>query len=216
MTENTVTEKNNMRLPISRTDFFLVSFIGVSFALFAIPIIANLDIHFITLTPSFVIGLVIFFTIFANIALAIAWFIGRYVPIAFQFAKFGAVGAFNTFFDWGVLNLLIAVTGIATGLGFSLFKGTSFIAATIGAYFWNKYWTFGAKEKSNTEEVTKFIAVSGSGFLINVGLASIIVFIFSDAAIVSSAQLANIAAATATLASLVWNFLGYKIFVFKK
>jgi putative flippase GtrA len=204
------------QLPISRTDFYLVSFIGISFALFSIPILTNLHIPFITITPSFVFFLVLFFVVFANIALALAWFIGTYIPLIFQFAKFGAVGAFNTFLDWGVLNLLIVITGIAGGIGFSLFKGLSFIIAAASAYFWNKYWTFDAKNKSNVQEVTKFITISVSGFLINVGLASLIVFFFTKTTLITPEQLANIAAAVATLASLVWNFFGYKFFVFKK
>jgi putative flippase GtrA len=204
------------QLVISRTDFYLVSFIGVCFALFSIPILINVDIPFMQVTPLFSLGLVAFFALFANIALAVAWMIGRYVPIIFQFAKFGAVGAFNTFFDWGVLNLLMVITGITGGIGFSVFKGISFLAAAIGAYFWNKYWTFGATEKSNTQEVTKFILVSVSGFMINVGLASLIVFTWTSSSIVTAAQIANIAAATATIASLIWNFFGYKLFVFKK
>lgn len=211
-----MTTHQKEQLPISRMDFYLVSFIGISFALFALPILANIHLPFITLTPLFVTSLIIFFTIFANIALALAWFIGRYIPIAFQFAKFAAVGAFNTFFDWGILNLLIVITGITGGFGFSLFKSISFATAAVGAYFWNKYWTFGAQNKSNTQEVTKFILVSLSGFVINVGIASLIVFSFENISTISATQLANIAAAAATLTSLIWNFFGYKIFVFKK
>lgn len=209
-------DQKKKQLPISRTDFYLVSFIGVSFALFAVPILSNLNIPFITLSPLFVFGLVIFFAFFANIALFIAWLIGNHIPVIFQFAKFGAVGAFNTFLDWGVLNLLIVISGIAGGIGFSIFKGCSFIIAAFSAYFWNKYWTFGAKENTDSAEIIKFITVSVSGFLINVGLASLIVFFFQNTSLVTPEQLANIAAATATLASLVWNFFGYKIFVFKK
>lgn len=211
-----MSQKPKKQLPISRTDFYLVSFIGVSFALFAIPILTNLHIPFITITPLFVLGLTIFFAIFANIALATSWLIGNRIPTIFQFAKFGAVGAFNTFLDWGVLNLLIALTGIASGPNFSIFKGISFVIAAFSAYFWNKYWTFGAKNKSDVEEVKKFITISVSGFLINVGLASIIFFIFKNNAVMTPEQLANVAAAIATLASLVWNFFGYKLFVFKK
>ncbi len=208
--------KNSERLQISRVDFYLVSFIGVSFALFSVPIIINIDIPFITISPLVIIGLVIFFVVFANIALGLAWLASTRLPIIFQFAKFGAVGAFNTFLDWGVLNLLITITGIAGGIGFSLFKATSFTISTIGAYFWNKYWTFEAKEKSSESEITKFILISGGGFVINVGLASLLVFLFKNTTFVTSPQLANIATASATIASLIWNFFGYKLFVFKK
>ncbi len=201
---------------ITRTDFYLVSFIGVSFALFAIPILTNLNIPFISITPLFVILLVVFFAIFANVALALAWLVSKKIPVVFQLAKFGAVGAFNTFFDWGVLNLLILIMGIANGIGFSIFKSISFVIAATGAYFWNKYWTFNATKKSTSQEIFRFFAVSASGFLINVLLASLIVYVFYHTSVVDDKQLANIAAAIATLASLVWNFLGYKLFVFNK
>lgn len=204
------------RLQINRTDFYLVSFIGASFALFSVPILINLNISPIPITFTSVIILMIFFVIFANIALGVAGLIGKYIPVIFQIAKFAAVGAFNTFLDWGVLNLLIAITGIASGIGFSFFKGISFIIAAISAYFWNKYWTFDSEKKSDKEEVGRFILISVSGFIINVGLASLIIFLFKTTTFVTPEQLANIAAACATLASLVWNFLGYKLFVFKK
>lgn len=201
---------------ITRKDFHLVTLIGVCFALFSLPIMTNLGLPFIKISLPFVIALVAFFGIFANIALACAWFIGKKIPVIFQLAKFGAVGAFNTFFDWGILNLLMITFHISSGFGFSLFKSISFVAAATGAYFWNKYWTFNATEKTTSQEVIRFIAVSTSGFLINVGLASLIVFAFYGNTALTGEQLANVAAAIATLASLVWNFVGYKIFVFKK
>ena len=201
---------------LTHTDYFLVSFIGVSFALFAIPILTNLSLPFITITPFFVIGLVIFFTLLANIALFAAWKVGTRIPVIFQFAKFGAVGAFNTFFDWGVFSLLMIATNVHEGFGVSIFKSISFIAAMVGGYFWNKYWTFNARENSSPDELMKFSAVSFAGFVINVGLTSLIIFLFAHTTFVSPPQLAQIAAAFATIASLIWNFVGYKFFVFKK
>lgn len=200
----------------SRRDYFLISFIGFSFALFSFPIISNINLPFLKLTPTTGISLIIFFVFFANFALWIASIIGKRIPVAFQFAKFGAVGAFNSFLDWGILNLLIALTDIATGFGFSAFKGISFIVASFSSYFWNKHWTFGAEKKSDTTEVGKFTTVTIIGFLLNIGLASLIVFVFSSKNLVSPERLANIAALSATLISLVWNFLGYKFIVFKK
>lgn len=202
--------------PLAHTDYHLVSFIGVSFALFAIPILTNLSLPFVRITPFFIIGLVIFFTMLANIALTIAWHVGTRIPVVFQFAKFGAVGAFNTFFDWGVFSLLMILTNVHDGIGVSIFKSISFIAAMIGGYFWNKYWTFNARETSETHEMTKFAMISFAGFVINVGLTSLIVFLFAKTQIITPAQLAQLAAAVATVASLIWNFVGYKFFVFKK
>jgi putative flippase GtrA len=203
-------------LHVTRKDFYLVSIIGASFALLSVPILLNLNISPIPINFINILILTLFFVVFANIALGISVIIGKYIPIVFQIAKFGAVGAFNTFLDWGVLNLLILITGIASGIGFSIFKGISFIIAAISAFYWNKYWTFESKQKTDTAEVGRFVGISVSGFIINVGLASLIIFLFKTTTLVTPEQLANIAAACATLASLVWNFLGYKLFVFKK
>lgn len=201
---------------LTQKDYFLVTFIGISFALFSIPILENIDLSFVDLNIGFVVILIIFFAIFSNLALWISSLIGRKIPVVFQFAKFGASGAFNTFLDWGVLNILIAASGITGGIGFAAFKAISFSFATISSYFWNKYWTFESKESTSAKEVTQFIIISTIGVLINVGLAYMIVTIFRPEDILAQKRLANIAAATATIISLIWNFIGYKIWVFKK
>ncbi len=204
---------------LTKKDYYLVSIIGFCFALFSVPIIKNLDLEILrgfTLNFRNISLLVIFFVIFANFALYIASVLDEKVKIALQFAKFAAVGAFNTFLDGGVLNLLIMITGIAGGSAFSGFKGISFIIAAVSAYFWNKYWTFDSKQDTNSEEIVSFSIVTGIGFVINVSLASLIVNVFSDTFNVTPEQLANLGAAAATVISLVWNFIGYKIFVFKK
>jgi putative flippase GtrA len=209
-------QTENSALNLTRKDYFLVTFIGVSFALFSVPILKNIDLPFIELSLGFVVILVIFFAVFANFALWISSLIGRKMPVVFQFAKFGASGAFNTFLDWGVLNILIAVSGIAGGIGFAAFKAISFSFATISSYFWNKYWTFESKEATSAKEVAQFIIISTLGVLINVGLAYFIVTVFRSEDILTQKRLANIAAAAATIVSLIWNFVGYKIWVFKK
>lgn len=204
---------------LTKKDYYLVSIIGFCFALFSVPIIKNLDLEILRGFPmNFrnVLFLIIFFVIFANFALYIASVINKKIKIALQFAKFAAVGAFNTFLDWGILNLLIAMTGIAGGFTYAGFKGISFIVAGVSAYFWNKYWTFDSKKETSSEEILSFSVVTGIGFIINVSLATLIVFIFKGTTAVTPEQLANLGAAAATVIALFWNFIGYKIFVFKK
>jgi putative flippase GtrA len=201
-----------------KKDYFLAAFIGVSFGFFSIPILKNIDLPFLTLNVGLYAALIVFFAVFALIAIWIASLIGRKIPVIFQFAKFAAVGAFNSFFDWGIMNLLIAFSGITGGIGYAVFKGISFLFATIGSYFWNKYWTFEKKTESSGKETGSFILVSVIGLLINIALASSVVYLFStpDATQVDLKRLANIGAVSATVASLIWNFLGYKFIVFKK
>ncbi|MFH0969273.1 MAG: GtrA family protein [Patescibacteria group bacterium] len=203
---------------LTKKDYLLISFIGVSFALFSLPIINNIKLPFLKANFLTAIILMVFFLVFANIALWIAGAIGKKLSVVFQFAKFAAVGAFNSFLDWGVLNLLIAITGFASGFAYSGFKGTSFVVASISSYFWNKYWTFGAKNDSsaNTQEAGKFFGVTIIGFFINIALASVIVNVIGPQAGLSPERWANVGALAATLISLLWNFIGYKFFVFKK
>jgi len=203
---------------LAKRDYFLVSFIGISFALFSLPIISNIKLPFLKVNFLTAIILMAFFLVFANFALWVAGIIGKKIPVVFQFAKFSAVGAFNAFLDWGILNLLIAITGLASGFAYSGFKGTSFIIASISSYLWNKHWTFGAKNDSGTDkkEVGKFFGVTIIGFFLNIVLASVIVNVIGPQGGLSPERWANVGALAATLISLIWNFVGYKFWVFKK
>ncbi len=211
------------KIVLSKKDYFLISIIGFCFAIFSIPILKNINLPFIHIDYFFIILMIMFFSVFAVFALWIASIIGNWFPVVFQFAKFGAIGAFNTFLDWGILNFLIGITGIAVGINYSLYKGFSFLIATVSSYFWNKHWTFSTSQKTNeletsdsSSEVGKFITVSTIGLGINVGLASLVVAITTPLQIMSPEQLATAGAALATILSLIWNFVGYKLWVFKK
>ena len=204
-------------LSLTKKDITLVSLIGVSFALFATPILTNLNLPFFKVSFMSVLFLIVFFLIFANIAIWIAALIGKKIPVIFQIAKFAAVGAFNTFLDWGIVNLLMAVTGLFFGIWYSLFNVISFLAANSGSYFWNKYWTFSSKDSSSAEGgFFQFFGVTLVGLIIKVGIATIIVNFINHPASMTPARWANVGLALGTLLALVWNFVGYKFFVFKK
>ena len=48
------------------------------------------------------------------------------IRVILQVARFFLVGTLNTFIDLGVLNILIWISGIATGIFYSIFKAVSF------------------------------------------------------------------------------------------
>lgn len=157
------------------------------------------------------------FSILAVLGVFVGYVLSRIARFFFQLTKFGSVGAANTAIDFGILNLLIATTGVATGGLFIVFKFVSFLGATINSYIWNKYWSFGDKSKDDIkEEFTKFITISGIGVFLNVGIASFVNNIIGPAAGIGENQWANIAAAIAAISVLTWNFVGYKFVVFKK
>jgi len=201
---------------ITKKDYFLVAIIGFFFGLLLLPILNNLKIAFLPINLSSGLLLVVGWIIFAVFALWIASLLAHLLPILLQFAKFGAVGALNTLFDLGILNTLIFFSGVASGYWYSIFKATSFIIASTNSYLWNKYWTFGVSGSVNVREFGQFFIVTLIGFVINVSVASIIVNAVGPVAGISQALWANVGALSATIVSLLWNFTGYKFFVFKR
>ncbi len=141
----------------------------------------------------------------------------RLTRIAKQFSVFVFIGVINTSIDFLVLNIEIRLTGITSGAGLFVMNTVSFFVAVINSYFMNKYWTF--HDVTRDQEETKFaefitISVIGSG--INSSVVYAITTHINPIFAVSPLIWANIAKLMATGISLVWNFVGYKLFVFKK
>lgn len=211
MNTNQETPSEKIKL-LTGKDYFLISFIGFSFAVFSLPILKNLKFSFFEINIGTAFGLILFFVILANIGLFIASLIAKKIPLFLQIAKFGAVGAFNTFLDWGVFNILIALSGIADGYLPSVFAGVGFIIANIGSYFWNKHWTFSSQKGT----ILQFFLISLIGFLVKVSAVFFLIEIIKNPSSISNEQWANIANALGTIFSMIWNFAGYKFWVFKK
>lgn len=135
-----------------------------------------------------------------------------------QFYKFVLIGVLNTLLDLSILNAFVVATGISIGWHFSLFKGISFVIAVINSYFWNKLWTFsdGAKGGTRTVEFGKFVAVSLAGLGINVGVASFLVNVVGPLGGIKLQLWVSISALAAIGFTTISNFVGYKMFVFKK
>ncbi|MEX0869825.1 MAG: GtrA family protein [Candidatus Spechtbacterales bacterium] len=148
-----------------------------------------------------------------------AYFVGKKIKSIYEAAKFALVGALNTFVDLGVLNLLILLTSITAGSTFSVFKGLSFIIAVLNSYVWNKFWTFKSKKKSPEEirkEFIQFFFVSVIGFFVNVATASFVVNMIGPQFGMAAEPWANIGALAGTFTVFIWNFIGYKFWVFKR
>lgn len=153
--------------------------------------------------------------ILSVIGLYVAYFLAKFVKIIYQAAKFALVGVLNTFVDLGILNLFILFTGISAGTTYSMFKGVSFIAAALNSYAWNKWWTFESKKEKIGKEFTQFMIVSVIGFFLNVGTATIVVNVIGPQFGIAAAPWASVGALAGTIVVFVWNFVGYKFWVFK-
>lgn len=152
------------------------------------------------------------FPILSFIGLSVAYTIGKKIKIFWQIAKFGLVGVSNTAIDFGILNVLILLTGVTAGIGIVFINALSFTAALLNSYFWNKTWVFKQEKKSN---FYAFLFVTIIGMSLNSGIVFLITTYFSPMFDLSVTQWANLAKAFATIVSLLWNFAGYKLVVFK-
>jgi putative flippase GtrA len=133
-----------------------------------------------------------------------------------QFSKFVVIGFVNTAIDFAVLNLLMWWTGVYQGAWIVLLNAISFTIAVINSYFWNKYWTFRDKNEVGVKEFSQFIMVTLIGLAINSGVVYGMTTLIPPFFGLSPELWANFAKAAATGLSLIWNFIGYKFFVFKK
>lgn len=134
-----------------------------------------------------------------------------------QFAKFIVIGFVNTGLDFLVLNFEMFLTGISQGPGMLAQNAISFSIATINSYYFNKKWTFqDNSQKNQSYKFSQFLIVSLTGLAINsitvYSITSFIPPIFN----INPILWANLAKVSATGISLIWNFIGYKFFVFKK
>lgn len=167
-------------------------------------------------SPVVALALAIVLPLLSAAGLFVAYIMSSAVSILYRIGKYALVGALNTFIDLGVLNAFILLTGESDGLAFLVFKGLGFTAAVINSYFWNRYWTFESSDTEKRKEFVQFIIVSLGGLIVNVGTAWIIVGVVGPQGDIAPQVWANIAALSATAASLVWNFIGYKFWVFDK
>ena len=139
--------------------------------------------------------------------------------MAYQFIKCAVVGASNTLVDLAVLNLLMFLADIRTGIYVTAFSGISFIVADTNSFIWNKFWTFKDKKKNSQElmrQIIAFLLVSLGGLVINVSAVHVIVNVIGHHWGISATLWANIAKLCAVFLTIVWNFTGYKLIVFKK
>lgn len=202
-----------------KKDLGLGLVIGAAVGLLIQPIITNIGekIPFLGTSPSLAIRTAIFiaFLLAGPIGICLGYLLGRLHPVIYQFTKFAATGTLNTFINLGALNVLISMTGIASGYGYSLFVLIGFLLATTNSFVWNKFWTFGDTSGVQTKQTLAFYGLTAVGALLNVGVASFIVNGVPSPGF-PAALWANVGGLAGVAVSFAWNFLGYKFFVFKK
>lgn len=128
-----------------------------------------------------------------------------------QKLKFAIVGGANTVLDFGLLFLFVSLgldkipaNYISTGIAF------------ISSFYFNRTFTFNAKGGNVKKQAVLFLVITMIGlWVIQPIVISLITFAITPLGINDSISLL-VAKLLATVASLIWNYIMYARFVFKK
>ena len=196
-------------------DIVLASIVGFMTGALAIPVVLNLGIAATVRIP-LIYQPVVGAALFASVLLA-ASLIAIRVPSLFEFSKFAVVGVLNSGVDFGILNFLMLMTSVSSGVGFLGFKSISVTLGVLNSYLWNKYWTFNTSNSADARrEFVAFMVVTLIAVGVNVAGADVIVNVIGAPVGFSTRLWANIGAISGAGLTLFTNFFGYKFFVFRK
>ncbi|MBF0565180.1 MAG: GtrA family protein [Nitrospirae bacterium] len=134
----------------------------------------------------------------------------------YQFARFALVGVLNTGIDFLVLNVETLLSGLTTGPHYAAQKAFSYFCGVVFSYYANKRWTFrDSSREGQAWKFAQFIVVSLVGMAVNVAAASFTVSIAGRYLTLPPQVMVNAGALAGTAAALLWNFIGYKLWVFR-
>jgi len=196
---------------LSSRNLLLSIVAAVVTAIFLPPTLQEKGINVLSNYPTYYIYLV--YPLIAVVGMVVMFYLGKKLAVLWQLAKFGLVGVLNTAIDFGILNYLTTYTGINKGFELVPIKAIAFMVALANSYWWNKNWVFEGKKKANP---VTFVIISTIGISINVGAVFTLTSLVNAPAGISDQLWLNIANIGATFLSLAWNFLGYRLVVFKK
>ena len=121
-----------------------------------------------------------------------------------QLVKFWGVGATGY-----VVNLVVFGLSVeALGLHHLLAATAAFVVAVANNFWWNRHWTFGAREGHAGFQAARFFAVSIGAFLIQISLLALLV---------GAAGVPKLAAQAASIVlAMPFNFIGNKMWSFRR
>ncbi|KKS96316.1 hypothetical protein A3B05_01420 [Candidatus Giovannonibacteria bacterium RIFCSPLOWO2_01_FULL_43_160] len=154
----------------------------------------------------------------------------RAKPFFSQFGRYAAAGFLSTAIDFSVLNFTSYITGVTAGVIVGWVNAPGFLIAVINGYLWNKLWVFAPQTRFRSltdpnlvwvktglfADFPKFLAVGIGGLIIN-SVLIIALTTYAPVSIISAvgpSKWLNVAKFIANIAVIIWNFLGFKFFVF--
>ncbi len=138
-----------------------------------------------------------------------------------QFLKFNVVGVLNTLVDFVVFWLLNTLLGMAAYVA----QIISYSCGVVNSYLWNSNWTFRAQRTRSAREIALFVAVNlvslgaslGAMWLCRnvLGMTNEWAAGWIPASLQRWVQGDTVVKLAATVFSVIVNFVGNRLFVFK-
>lgn len=122
----------------------------------------------------------------------------------FQLVRFGLVGASGY-----VVNLAVFALAVhSLGVGYRVAAVIAFVVSVLNNFWWNRHWTFAARDGHAGFQAARFFLVSLVAFGFSYGVL---------VALVEGAELPKVLAqALAIVAATPLNFLGQKLWSFRR
>lgn len=133
---------------------------------------------------------------------------------AFQFFRYVIVGLLNTALDFFIFNVLSISFGVYSGLYLALINAIAFSVVITQSFLLNKFWTFRSSGAVIRVEFVKFFLVSLGALFINTAIVYVLTTPVGPPDGVSPLLWENAAKIIALGVNILWNFLGFKFFVF--
>lgn len=138
-----------------------------------------------------------------------------------RFIRFAIVGVIGAIADFGIFNLLLALTSIQAVWASAI----SFVVAVLSNFFWNRHWTYpDAREKTFARQLFQFAIVSLLGLGIRIGMFAVLenFLIAVSAHLFPSDFLSpqfighNATLAFAILVVMLWNFFANRFWTYNE
>lgn len=129
----------------------------------------------------------------------------RYWEPLKQFVKFNVVGILNTAIDL----IVFAFCNSVVGLGDAFAKTISYSCGVLNSYIWNSRWTFKQEQKRTKKEFLLFVLVN----LVSYSASLAMLYACREWFGIENGTVRNL---IATPAAVLINFIGNKLFVFRK
>ena len=157
------------------------------------------------------------FPVLSVVCLEIANQIGKKITFIDEAAKFFLVGAFSAVVDIKVFQFSAWILGLIIFVSPLVSKSISFLVSTVVKYGGNKIWVFQKNGKDGIKrEVVQFFTITLIGMIIDVATFYYFTKIMGPQFSMQPKIWEELSIVFSALVAALWNFLGYKFWVFKK